>query len=94
MSIALEKLDNRHMLHQYFTHRVQYIGDDDAIKFIDARNWLWENYGPGLERAIWYLTKYTDTGQPSWAWHCNDRHYYLYLKDALVTHFSLKYLNN
>ena len=67
---------------------------------MNARVWLWENYGPGIERELAWtirLPEFTTEdfiAQPiKWAWYVDDRTYYIYLKDEVVTHFSLKYIN-
>jgi hypothetical protein len=91
MSLSLEKLDARHALFPHYSHRVKYSGDQK--QYVITRNWLWESYGPGLERELWYVTCYEEVAVPEWAWHTDGRTNFLYLKDALVTHFSLKYLN-
>lgn len=95
MDIKLETLDGRHALHGVFSHRVKFLGSDNAASFVSVRTWLWENYGPGLERELVWLMHYPETGiqQVQWAWHNDDRKHYLYLNDSLVTHFSLKYCN-
>ena len=91
--ITLQKLDGRHALSTMFTHRVKIVGTDNVPKWIEIRNWLWENYGPGLERETIWVTQYHDQVVPKWSWHIDDRKYFLYLKEETLTHFSLKYLN-
>jgi len=94
MAALLEKLDGRHALSDSFSHRVKWRGTDHAKDFINARNWLWENYGPGVERDLYWLQQFPEYDiDPKWVWYVDDRTYFLYLKDGLVTHFSLKYIN-
>lgn len=92
-NITLQKLDGRHSLSHFFTHRARLIGIDDIHKWIEMRNWLWENYGPGLERDTVWLVHYKKLECPQWAWHVDDRKYYLYLKDEVLTHFTLRWMN-
>jgi hypothetical protein len=91
--IKLEKLDNRHSLNTFFTHRIKMFGDDKTLQWVEMRNWMWEQYGPGLEYETVWLLKYNPKLQCKWAWRVNDSYYYIYLKDEMLTHFSLKYLN-
>lgn len=94
MTARLEKLDGRHVLSSEFSHRVRWYGTDSVKEFVTARNWLWENYGPGVERDFYWLKRFPEHGiSPEWVWHVDDRTYFLYLKDSVVTHFSLKYIN-
>ena len=61
-----------------------------------ARLWLTEHNGPGIERELmWVTAPHYNIEYPAvhWAWHNEDRSHFIYLKDSLVTHFSLKYLN-
>jgi hypothetical protein len=92
--IKLEKLDGRHALVTVFTHRAKLAGMDNVTKFIEIRNWLWEHYGFGVEREIVWIVKYHDDAiKPKWAWHVEDRKYYLYMKEEVLTHFTLKWMN-
>jgi hypothetical protein len=94
MNLKLEKLDNRHALHTVFSHRVKMMGMDTVPKFVEMRNWLWENYGPGLERElVWVMQFHEAVTDTKWAWHTEDRKYYIYLKGDVVTYFSLKWMN-
>ena len=94
---TLEKLDGRHSLCSMFSHRVRFSGIEEIGEYIRARAWLTEHYGLGIERdLIWASFPHykLDIEQPEWSWHNDDRtRSFIYLKDALVTHFSLKYLN-
>ena len=96
MSLQLEKLDGRHSLNSVFNYRVRFVGNDSISAFVNARIWLTESYGHGLERELVWITtpvyKY-DVPQISWAWHNDDSGRYIYLKEELLSHFSLKYLN-
>ena len=97
--IKLEKLDGRHSLNTFYTHRAKLVGMEDVPKFIEIRNWLWEHYGPGLERETIWVVQYQSMKanlpdfNPLWAWHVDDRKYYLYMKEEVLTHFTLKWLN-
>lgn len=98
MSIQLETLTSRHLLNKLFSHRVKFLGQDDTVQYIKARLWLNEHYGPGIEREFAWIMDYpNDFEVPDfqWAWFNEDRlgRHYIYLKDSLITHFSLKYLN-
>ena len=91
--ITLEKLDKRHNLHEFFTHRTWQTDKDQVPEWVKMRNWLWENYGPGLEYETVWITQYHPEFKIQWAWRVEDQVYYLYLKDEILTHFSLKFLN-
>jgi len=96
--MQLEKLDGRHALSTFFSHRVR-LGTSDIAVYIQIRNWCWENYGPGIDRDTFWAIQYhevmdkLDGFNPKWAWHKDDRKYYIYLKDELLTYFSLKWMN-
>lgn len=98
-NIKLETLDGRHSLNTFFTHRAKLMGQDNAPKFVEIRNWLWEQYGPGLERDTVWIMKYQNVQgkipefKTTWAWHIDDRKYYLYMKEEILTHFTLKWMN-
>jgi hypothetical protein len=92
--VTLQKLDGRHTLSQFYPYRAKMIGNDGCMKFVEIRNWLWENYGPGLEReTVWVVLYQEGTKEPKWSWWVDDRKYFIYMKDEILTHFSLKYLN-
>jgi hypothetical protein len=94
VKITLQKLDGRHSLSTFFSHRAKMIGMDGCAEFVEIRNWMWENYGPGLEReTVWTLNYFKEIPVPVWAWHVDDRKYYIYMKDEVLTHFTLKYMN-
>jgi hypothetical protein len=94
----LEKLDRRHALHTFFTHRIKIFGGEGAsiVKWVEMRNWLWENFGHGLESETVWITKeslgLTDY-KVDWAWRIDDNRYYLYFTDSVLTMFTLKYMN-
>ena len=92
-NIALQKLDGRHASSNFFSHRAKMAGMDCVPEWVEIRKWLWENYGPGLERDVVWIIKYHHQEPPKWGWHIDNGKYYLYLKEEVVTHFSLKYLN-
>jgi hypothetical protein len=92
MALTLQKLDGRHELNTIFTHRVKYT-TTEIESYIQAKLWLTEYYGLGLEREVMWAIKYAPEFKPEWAYYNDGRVLYIYLKDALVTHFSLKYLN-
>jgi len=93
--ITLQKLDGRHTSSTVFQHRAKMRGVDGCVQFVEIRNWLWENYGPGLEReTVWALQYFHEkVPEPKWGWWVDDSKYYIYMKDEVLTHFSLKYLN-
>lgn len=95
MNIKIEKLDGRHALNELFTHRVNIKSNEapDVIKFIEIRNWLWEQYGPGLEHETAWTMHYFEEVKARWAWRIDNQKFYIYLKEDVLTHFSLKYLN-
>ena len=77
-----------------FDYRAKMRGNDGCAKFIEIRNWMWENYGPGLERETFWTTQYfQEVPTVRWVWWVNDGVYYIYLKDEALTHFTLKFLN-
>jgi len=90
MAINIQKLDARHNGHWYFTHRVEISGNWDQRReqFVQMREWCWENFGPGVERDL-----VDHKPETKWAWHVHDRPtgFYIYLKDELLTYFSLKW---
>ena len=92
-NIKLEKLDARHSLNQFFTHRTKMTGSDSVPKWLEMREWLWDQYGRGLEYETVWIMQYHPGKEYRWAWRIDDKRYYLYLKEEILTHFSLKYLN-
>lgn len=95
----VETLDRRHVGHTAFTHRAVIVGgyDERLVLFIDMRKWCWENFGPGIERDLVMHTRDAEGAYPyNWGWHV-DQHgsggCYIYLKDATLTAFTLKYCN-
>jgi hypothetical protein len=98
-NITLQKLDGRHALNSFFGHRAKMVGMDNAPNFVEIRNWLWENHGPGIERELVWMLKYHATKgtispfKAEWAWHVDDRKFYIYMKDEVLTHFTLRWMN-
>jgi hypothetical protein len=97
--MKLETLDGRHALSSFFSHRARMMGTSEIVLFIQIRNWCWENYGPGIDRDTYWALQYHDITdqllgfEPQWAWHSEDSKRYIYLKEEVLTMFSLKWLN-
>lgn len=90
----LVKMDRRYDGHDRFTHRVEFIGygaeerKRDCVRWVQARNWLWQNFGPSAELHLardWVF----DGVQPKWAWDAEK--YSLYLKDEALSMFMLAF---
>jgi hypothetical protein len=90
MPIFFQKLDGRHSAHRDFSHRAEIFGpwDERRTQFVEIRDWCWENFGPGIEREL-----RDQKPEAKWAWHISESPsgYYIYLKDEMLTYFSLKW---
>lgn len=90
----VRKMDKRYDGHDRFTHRVEFLGYNneerkrDQIRWVKARNWLWQNFGPSAELNLardWLF----DGQVPKWAWDAEKRS--LYLKDESLSLFLLTF---
>jgi hypothetical protein len=100
--MKIEVLDKRHAGHSVFTHRVKIEAEDSSVyaarerRFIEIRNWCWENFGPGCERDLAHYSSAGGTPAYNWGWHidaANSSKLYIYLKGEAMTLFSLKWCN-
>jgi hypothetical protein len=62
----------------------------NPLKMHEWRVWCWENLGPGAERDIAVRLYMNDTPL-RWAWDTEHNNYRLYLKEADLTFFKLKW---
>lgn len=50
--------------------------NQEKIKFVECRNWCWDQWGPSCELDLWYHQ--TDKN-PAWCWMVDDQRIRLYL---------------
>lgn len=61
--MKLKKIDRRMNGFGDFQYKVGYLRYHDRYKFIEIRNWCWEQWGPSCEYEFWKLDI-----NPSWCW--------------------------
>ena len=67
------KLDKRYNGHTIFKYGIQF-HKSEAKKFIEVRNWCWQNWGPGAEIEHHQL-------EPNvWSWECSQWNRRIYLQ--------------
>ena len=67
MKWAYRKLNNRNQLYGIMTYQLTC----SLPEFFNAREWCWEQFGPGIEYEH-FLNHTACTGQiKRWAWDCN-----------------------
>ena len=82
----LKKLDRRFNGFGHWTHRTDPMGfrtaTDWQINFMEFRNWMWANYGPGCRESE--ATGLVAVGRevPVWAW---DEYGSIYARDIAMT---------
>ena len=82
----LKKLDRRFNGWGHWTHRTDPMGfrtaTDWQINFMEFRNWMWANYGPGCRESE--ATGLVAVGRevPVWAW---DEYGSIYARDIAMT---------
>lgn len=84
------KLDKRYDGYGRFSHRVEFWGrnrDVNTRQWIQARNWLWTQFGPSAELFA-ARPAFFDGNQPKWAWDAEKSS--LYLAQEAFTMFQLK----
>lgn len=65
--MKLTKLDRRMTGYGDFKFMIKlYHNDQDLNKFIDVRNWCWENWGPSCE--YFFYKKLENEKNPAWCW--------------------------
>jgi hypothetical protein len=88
--LKLKKLDARMSGHGSFTHFMEYKFNDSA-KFINCRNWCWQQWGPSCELEFWFKNK--DTANQHWCWMMDQWRVRVYFKtEAEAQWFGLKFL--
>ena len=99
--MKLEKLDGRFSLHEHFTHRVTF-KTGEAELFVQARNWLWETFGPGVEKKLLHTLTYSKVtallelnNLPLWVWDTDSVSVsgsgHIYMRDQILSNFILKW---
>ena len=100
--MKIEELDKRHSGHTLFSHRVKIEPTDSSVfgsrerRFLEIRNWCWEQFGPGAERDLAWCSTTDSIPRYIWAWHidpANNSKMYIYLQGEAMTLFSLKWGN-
>lgn len=98
MVIKLIKLDSRYAGSEYFTHRVEFlysqrgsINTSRIENFLKSRNEMWDLFGPSCE--VEFVHKLDPI--PDWAWlyRVKENDFYIYLKDAALSHYLLRNTN-
>lgn len=88
-------LDKRHVGYGQFSHRLEFVYSykgryvsDRISRFLQFRNEMWELFGPSCE--VEFVEKLDH--EPNWAWlyRVKENDFYIYLKDAAVSHYLLK----
>ena len=85
--LKLTKLDKRHNGREWFTHRLEFEGDwrSRAVNFVNARNWLQEQFGHSSELSNMHIYD----AQPTWAWDSEYGRRIIYLTGSALTQFIL-----
>ena len=82
----LKKLDGRFNGFGYWTHRTDPMGFSTAtdwkINFLEFRNWMWGNYGPGCRETEATALAKTGRPVPVWGW---DEYGSIYARDIAMT---------
>ena len=99
MKMVLEQLDGRHKGFRHWTHRVEFqrgwtAGDRESAfaKFLQVRENLWANFGPGCDRdELMYVRRAVPGADPEWGWWTNasDNPYIYFKQDRILTWFTL-----
>ncbi len=61
--MRLKKLDRRMNGYGNFKYATKFRRRADQDKFIEIRNWCWEQWGPSCELEFW-----NEQRNPAWAW--------------------------
>lgn len=61
--MKLKKLDRRMNGYGDFKYKITYRKRTERLKFIEARNWCWEQWGPSSEYEFW-----DQSVNPAWCW--------------------------
>ena len=71
MNYSTTIMDRRHKGKGSFTHYVSFEGGQKVKNYVDAREWMWETFGPGIERD------YARVGEYKWGWQTDNSGPYL-----------------
>ena len=86
MKQMLKKLDRRFNGYGHWTHRTEPTGFRHAINwrinFLDFRNWMCANYGPGCKESEAGALKAIGRAVPVWGW---DDYGSIYARDIAMT---------
>ena len=86
MKQILKKLDRRFNGYGHWTHRTEPTGFRHAINwrvnFLEFRNWMWANYGPGCKESEAGALKAIGRAVPVWGW---DDYGSIYARDIAMT---------
>lgn len=69
--IQLTKLDRRMTGYGDFKFMVKFLSQFDLAKFLEIRNWCWEQWGPSYEYYFHNHSKLPNKN-PSWCWLINE----------------------
>ena len=85
--MKLKKLDRRMKGFGDFKYSSKFRRRFDGDRFIEARNWCWETWGPSCELEFW------DAGKnPAWTWVFTEFEMKIYLTgDKEASWFTLKW---
>lgn len=85
--MKIKKLDRRMNGFGKFEYKVEYSRYNEHRKFVDARNWCWDQWGPSCELEFW-----NSNINPAWCWIVDNRQIKILLASTKETQwFSLKW---
>lgn len=88
--MKLKKLDRRMNGYGNFTHFIEF-RKVERKKFVEVRNWCWEQWGPSCELEHWDLIDQSEVN-PAWCWDSREYDMRIYLGDqAQVSWYILRW---
>ena len=81
------KLTRQYNGYGYFSHRIEFRGQNRVFQWIRVRNWLWTQFGASAEQGL-ARADYFDGVQPKWAWDTDKSA--IYLREEAYTMFTLR----
>ena len=80
----------------HYTYQIRCVSFDTKVEdYLDIQTWAWENFGPSVDYELLYFPETVDSKHynTQWCYQTNlkERKYCIYLNEAAMTMFLLKW---
>ena len=93
----VRKINGNSAAHGHYKYQVRCISYETRVDdYLDIQTWAWENFGPSMDYEFMYYVNINESRHYNTGWcyqtSLKERKYCIYLNEAELTAFSLRWL--